>query len=93
MFLKTCLGKWHGDKQCIPRSDCSLGAVWSGSTLFAVPSVFRNDISDKKLCFLRDEVLAVFLFQVYCNLWLADRELILRVTEGSGVVVVSTKIF
>ena len=32
---------WKNSKKCRPRSDCSLGAVWSGSALFAVARLSR----------------------------------------------------
>ena len=37
-------------KQCRPKSDCSCGAVWSKSTVFAIPlSIFRNNCIKSKI--------------------------------------------
>ena len=42
-FSKRC--RWNG-KHCRPWSDCSWGAVWSGSTLFAQTSLINTVINN-----------------------------------------------
>ena len=68
---------WWNCKQCRPWSDCSSGAVWSVSTLFADAFLVRKDNKFKSRCyfFLRN-------FNPCCAEWIKIPRPLLTVSQS-----------